>query len=45
LTDKYSVALDADKPSCTCRDHEFTHDRCKHVFAVEYRPARSLGLG
>jgi transposase len=36
LADKYSVALDSDKPSCTCRDHEFTNDRCKHIFAVEY---------
>jgi transposase len=36
LTDKYSVALDSEKPSCTCRDHEFTNDRCKHIFAVEY---------
>src|ERR1041384_7842472 len=22
--------------NCTCRDHEFTNDRCKHIFAVEY---------
>lgn len=36
LQEKYSVALDSDKPSCTCRDHEFTNDRCKHIFAVEY---------
>src|SRR5206468_9672283 len=34
--DKYSVALDAEKPTCTCRDHEFTKDKCKHIFAVEY---------
>jgi transposase len=34
--EKYTVALDAEKPSCTCRDHEFTSDRCKHIFAVEY---------
>jgi hypothetical protein len=40
LADKYSVALDADKPSCTCRDHEFTNDRCKHIFAVEYTVQR-----
>lgn len=33
---RYSVALNAEKPSCTCRDHEFTSDRCKHIFAVEY---------
>ncbi len=40
LVDKYSVALDSDKPSCTCRDHEFTNDRCKHIFAVEYTVQR-----
>jgi transposase len=34
--EKYSVALNDEKPSCTCRDHEFTSDRCKHIFAVEY---------
>ena len=22
--------------NCTCRDHEFTQARCKHIFAVEY---------
>ena len=33
---KYTVALNGDKPECTCRDHEFTNDRCKHIFAVEY---------
>lgn len=40
LVEKYSVALDSDKPSCTCRDHEFTNDRCKHIFAVEYTVQR-----
>src|SRR5256885_12559065 len=34
--ENYTVALDAEKPSCTCRDHEFTNARCKHIFAVEY---------
>ena len=38
--EKYTVALDAEKPSCTCRDHEFTNDRCKHIFAVEYTMQR-----
>jgi transposase len=33
---KYTVAVNEEKPSCTCRDHEFTSDRCKHIFAVEY---------
>jgi transposase len=40
LQEKYSVALDSEKPSCTCRDHEFTNDRCKHIFAVEYTVQR-----
>src|ERR1700720_3375498 len=34
--EKYSVALNDEKPTCTCRDHEFTSDRCKHICAVEY---------
>src|SRR5436853_6245900 len=33
---KYTVAVDGEKPECTCRDHEFTNDKCKHIFAVEY---------
>src|SRR5260370_32994874 len=33
---KYEVALNGEKPECTCRDHEFTNDKCKHIFAVEY---------
>jgi hypothetical protein len=41
--EKYTVALDAEKPSCTCRDHEFTNDRCKHIFAVEYTIQREQG--
>ncbi len=36
IEEKYAVALNAEKPTCTCRDHEFTNDRCKHIFAVEY---------
>jgi transposase len=34
--EKYTVALNAEKPECTCRDFEFRNDRCKHIFAVEY---------
>jgi len=34
--EKYTVALFGEKPECTCRDHEFTNDKCKHIFAVEY---------
>ena len=41
--EKYTVALDAEKPSCTCRDHEFTNDRCKHIYAVEYTIQREQG--
>src|ERR1041384_4785919 len=33
---KYKVAVNGGKPECTCRDHEFTNDKCKHIFAVEY---------
>src|SRR5205823_12940570 len=33
---KYKVAVNGEKPECTCRDHEFTNDKCKHIFAVEY---------
>lgn len=36
IEDKYSVDLNGDKPHCTCRDHEFTDAKCKHVYAVEY---------
>src|SRR5258706_8323700 len=34
-TERYKVAM-TDKPECNCRDHEFTNDKCKHIFAVEY---------
>ncbi len=34
--EKYSVALDEEKPNCTCRDYEFRNEKCKHIFAVEY---------
>jgi hypothetical protein len=33
---KYTVVLNGEKPECNCRDHEFTNDKCKHIFAVEY---------
>lgn len=33
---RYSVSLDGDSPSCTCPDHEFRGQKCKHIFAVEY---------
>lgn len=33
---RYEVAVNGEKPQCTCRDHEFTNDKCKHIFAVEY---------
>jgi transposase len=33
---RYTVFVNGEKPECTCRDHEFTNDKCKHIFAVEY---------
>lgn len=36
IQEKYSVALNEEKPECTCRDYEFTNEKCKHIFAVEY---------
>ena len=33
---EYTVNPNPEKLNCTCRDHEFTNDRCKHIFAVEY---------
>ena len=35
-TERYKVAVGGEKPECNCRDHEFTNDKCKHIFAVEY---------
>ncbi len=33
---EYQVNVDPDFFNCTCRDHEFTGSRCKHIYAVEY---------
>lgn len=33
---EYQVNVDPDFFNCTCRDHEFTQARCKHIFAVQY---------
>lgn len=33
---EYEVNVDPDFFNCTCRDHEFTGSRCKHIYAVEY---------
>jgi transposase len=33
---EYQVNVDPDFFNCTCRDHEFTQARCKHIYAVEY---------
>lgn len=38
LQEKYAVALDSDKPSCTCRDHEFTNDRAS-IFLLSSTPS------
>jgi transposase len=34
--EKYTVAMNDEKPECTCRDFEFRNQKCKHIFAVEY---------
>jgi transposase len=36
IQEKYSVALNEEKPECTCRDYEFRNENCKHIFAVQY---------
>ncbi|MEK6409253.1 MAG: transposase [Acidobacteriota bacterium] len=36
MQEKYSVALNEEKPECTCRDYEFRNENCKHIFAVQY---------
>ena len=33
---RYSVELDGNTPHCTCPDHEFRGEKCKHIYAVEY---------
>lgn len=33
---KYTVILDAEKPTCTCPDHQTRGCKCKHIFAVEH---------
>lgn len=33
---EYQVNVDSDFFNCTCKDHEFTGSRCKHIYAVEY---------
>jgi transposase len=37
---RYSVELDGDTPRCTCPDHEFRGEKCKHIYAVEYKVKR-----
>ncbi len=37
---RYSVHLGGDSPRCTCPDHEFRGQKCKHIFAVEYAMKR-----
>jgi Transposase DDE domain len=34
--EKYTVVFEADKPRCTCHDHELRGCKCKHIFAVQY---------
>ena len=33
---RYTVKLDAEKPTCTCPDHQTRGCKCKHIFAVEH---------
>jgi transposase len=33
---KYKVRYHAERPTCTCPDHELRGCRCKHIYAVEY---------
>src|SRR6267154_4938271 len=33
---RYTVCPDPTNPHCSCPDHEETHERCKHLFAVEF---------
>lgn len=40
IQEKYSVALNEEKPQCTCRDYEFRNENCKHIFAVQYTVER-----
>ncbi|MDP9484379.1 MAG: SWIM zinc finger domain-containing protein [Actinomycetota bacterium] len=37
---RYTVNLDGDSPRCTCPDHEFRGQKCKHIYAVEYTVER-----
>ena len=33
---RYTVNLDAEKPTCSCPDHQTRGCKCKHIFAVEH---------
>ena len=37
---KYTVRPDAEKPYCSCPDHEAHRGMCKHLFAVEFAMKR-----
>ncbi len=41
-TAKYIVRPDAEKPFCSCPDHEALGIKCKHLFAVEFVKQREL---
>lgn len=36
----YTVCPDPEKPHCSCKDHEQTGGKCKHIFAVEFAVRR-----
>jgi len=42
--EKYTVALDDEKPSCTCRDHEFTRSSASRPQTVRPSQPRRLRL-
>ncbi len=33
---RYTVNMDAATPHCTCPDHEFRRNTCKHIHAVQF---------
>src|SRR6266478_7519578 len=39
---KYTVRPNAEKPYCSCPDHESHRGMCKHLFAVEFVIQREL---
>ena len=40
----YEVDPNPESPHCTCPDFETRHQRCKHIFAVEYTLERESSV-